>query len=188
MEGQHWQLKPEPIWSAEKVAQACNITEVYGSNVEIMWPILYQVSTLYNIAEPAILAGLCGVIGHETAGRWWPIHEFGTNFSQYGYAPTGADYGGRGLIQTTWASNYQVVRDYLAANFNIQADTVNNPDLLYDPTIAAHAACIYWVTHNNGVILTYCRNGQWAEVQRQVLGAYNTDYTNKVIYAASVLL
>lgn len=140
---------------------------------------------------------MCGIIGHESAGRWWSIHEFGnaSDFNRYGRAPNGQDYGGRGLIQTTWASNYQAVQDYLAAHFGLVVDLVGNPDLLLnDPTLAAHAVCIYWVTHAGGILVEKCKVHDWGEVIHYVWGlnapgnpTFDT-YYSQVKYAAEYLL
>ena len=179
------------------MAQACKITSTYGPNVERMWPVLFDTARLYNLQQDRdVLAGLCGVIGHETAGRWWPIHEFGSSsdFDRYGRAPNGQDYGGRGLIQTTWQGNYQVLQDYVE-RFGISVDLVNNPDLLLnDLTLAAHGALCYFVTHANGACVAACRQHDWGHVVYYVWGQYSPgtsvfdNYANQVKYAAEYLL
>lgn len=183
-------------WSSETIAQACRIT-TYGPNVVATWPILFKIAGLYGLQDRDVLAGMIGVIGHETAGRFASIHEFddGTGFGKYGYATSGQDYGGRGLIQTTWKSNYAVVQDYLEEHFNIKVDLVTYPDLLLNnPELAAHAACIYWVTHAGGVIVPYCKQHNWGEVIHYVWGQklpgnqYYDTYLEKVTYAANYLL
>ena len=184
-----------PFWSADTVAQACKITNTHGPNVERQWPILFKIAGLYGLQDRDVLAGMCGVIGHESAGHWWSIHEFGTDFSRYGYSPTGQDYGGRGLIQTTWRTNYQKVQVYLLSNFKIQVDLVNYPDLLLgNPELAAHAACIYWVIHAGGILIDKCKEHNWPDVIYYVWGAkipgnvYYDQYLSKLTYAANYLL
>lgn len=160
-----------------------------------MWPVLYKTSKLYNLDKDRdVLAGLCGIIGHESAGRFWPIHEFGTDFSRYGYSPTGKDYGGRGLIQTTWQTNYKVLQDYIK-RFGIDVDLVNDPDLLLnDLELAAHGALTYFVTHANGACIDRCRQHDWGHVVYYVWGQYSPgvkvfdDYFNQVKYTAEYLL
>lgn len=157
------------------MAQACQITGTYGPNVEKQWPVLFDVAGLYGLQDRDVLAGMCGIIGHESAGHWWPIHEFGDGtrayFDRYGRAPNGQDYGGRGLIQTTWLSAYQIAQDYLRDHFGIVVDLVGNPDVvLGDPVIAAHLACIYWVTHAGGILVDMCRAHRWDEVIHYVWG------------------
>jgi hypothetical protein len=177
--------KVAPFWTADEVAQACQITSTYGANVEKQWPVLFETSAMYDLQDRDVLAGMCGVIGHESAGHWWPIHEFGTDFSRYGYAPSGQDYGGRGLIQTTWQSNYQQVQDYLAINFGLHYDLVNNPDLiLNDPTLAAHAALVFWVKRPS--LIVYCQRHDWGHVIEQVWGMYAPGNTYFDPYLAQV--
>lgn len=193
MEGQ-FGLKS--YWSAAQVAQACQIT-TYGPNVEAMWPILFRTAALYNLHnDREVMAGLCGVIAHETAHRWWPIHEFGNaaDFNRYGRAPNGQDYGGRGLIQTTWPGNYAVLQDYVK-RFGIDVDLINNPDaLLDDLVLAAHGALTYFVTHANGACINMCHQHDWGHVVYYVWGQYSPgvqvfdQYYNEVKYAAEYLL
>lgn len=147
------------------------MTGQYGHNVEVQWPILFKVAGLYGLQNRDVLAGMCGIIGHESAGRWWPIHEFGTDFSQYGKSATGQDYGGRGLIQTTWQSNYEAAARVIKERTGKDYDLVNNPDLiLNDPELAAHCACVYWVDHAGGILVDKCKQHDWGEVIHYVWG------------------
>ena len=183
----------EPFWSADIVAQACQITGKYGPNVEKQWPILFAVSKQWGLQDRLQLASLCGVIGHETAHQWWPIHEFGSDFSRYGYSPTGQDYGGRGLIQTTWQSNYQQAQQTIENQIGLRYDLVNNPDLiLNDPVLAAHAACVYWSQRDP--LMRAAASRDYGEVIHYVWGANlpgnsNFDqYYKELKYAADYLL
>lgn len=158
---------------------------MYGPNVEIMWPILFRVAghPKYDLLDKRIMAGLCGVIRHESAHRFWPIHEFGgpQQWARYGRAPNGTYYAGRGLIQTTWAANYGRVQNYLRDEFGIVVDLLGDPDIMIgNPELAAHAACIYWVTHGGyRLVAKACEREDWGEVIRLVWGAKipgNPDY------------
>lgn len=184
-------------WTSDVVAQACQIGGTYGPNVELMWPMLHGTMVRYGLADEArIMAGMCGVIAHETAGRWYPIHEFGNaaDFARYGYAPSGQDYGGRGLIQTTWQGNYQSVASYMARHWNMDVDCVNNPDIILQPAIACHAACIYWVSHAGGILIDMCLSQRWDEVIHYVWGAnlpgnpHFDQYLTRLRYATNYLL
>lgn len=168
---------------------------MYGPNVEVQWPILYKIAALYELQERDILAAMCGVIGHETAHHWWPIHEFGSDFSRYGYSPLGQDYGGRGLIQTTWQSNYERAKVVIKQRTGMDYDLVNRPDLiLNDPILAAHAACVYWVDHAGGILIGKSRAHDWGEVIHYVWGLNlpgNKDfdqYYKELSYAGQYLL
>lgn len=180
------------IWDSATVAQACQITQ-YGPNVEKQWPVLFKTSKLYGLQERNILACLCGVVAHESAHRFWPIHEFGTDFSRYGYAPSGQDYGGRGLIQTTWAANYKQAQDVILAYTGKNYDLVNNPNLvLNDPELAAHCACVFWEQRPG--LIAAARRLDYGEVIHYVWGLNapgNKDfdqYYREVKYAAEYLL
>lgn len=188
-------LEVAPIWDANTVAQACQITGLYGPNVEKQWPILYKISAVWGLQERNILACLCGVIAHESAHHWWPIHEFGTDFSRYGYAPSGQDYGGRGLIQTTWQSNYIRAENSIYQKTGIRYDLTNNPDLiLNDPILAAHCACEYWVDQAGGILIDKSRALDYGEVIHYVWGLNapgnpNFDqYFKELKYAADYLV
>lgn len=142
-----------------------------------------------------ILASMCGVIAHETAHRFWPIHEFGTDFSRYGYAPSGKDYGGRGLIQTTWQSNYEAAARVIKERTGKQYDLINNPDLiLNDPELAAHCACVYWVDHAGGILIQKSKVHDYGEVIHYVWGLNQPgnpifdQYYREVKYAVEYLL
>lgn len=193
-----------PFWSADIVAQACQITGTYGPNVEKQWPILFKVSAAWGLQDRDQLAAMCGVICHESAHQFWPIHEFGTKcgnclwdpaFSQYGYAPTGECYGGHGLIQTTWPANHERAMTLIKEKTGKSYDLVNHPHLiLNDPELAAHCACVYWVDHAGGILQDKSKEHDWGEVIHYVWGLNapgnpNFDqYFKELKYAAEFLL
>jgi predicted chitinase len=149
---------------------------------------------MYGLQERNVMACMCGVVAHESAHRFWPIHEFGTDFSRYGYAPSGQDYGGRGLIQTTWASNYKQAQDVILARTGQTYDLVNNPDLiLNDPVLAAHCACVYFVERSDTLVAA-ARRLDYGEVIHYVWGLNQPgnpsfdQYYAEVKYAAEYLL
>lgn len=202
MEGK-FEQKVEPFWSAATVAQACQVTS-YGENLEEQWPILFKVSAMWGLQTKEQLAAMCGVIGHESAHHWWPIHEFGTKcnnclwdpvFARYGYAPTGECYGGHGLIQTTWPGNHERAQILIQEKTGVKYDLINHPHLiLNDPVLAAHCACVYWVDHAGGILQTHSANKNWGEVIHYVWGLNapgNPDfdqYFRELKYAAEYLL
>lgn len=188
--------KPEltPFWTPDVVAQACQIT-TYGANVVKQWPILFKISALWELQDRDILAAMCGVIGHESAHRWWPIHEFGTDFSRYGFSPFGEDYGGHGLIQTTWESNHERAQYLIKLKTGMDYDLVNHPHLiLNDPILAAHCACVYWTDHAGGILIPKSKQHDWGEVIHYVWGLNlpgNKDfdqYYRELKYAGDYLL
>lgn len=184
----------EPFWTPDVVAQACQIT-TYGQNVEKQWPILFKIAGMWGLQDRKQLACMCGVIGHETAHQWWPIHEFGTNFSRYGYSPAGEDYAGHGLIQTTWEENHRRAMQLIAERTGKVYDLVNHPHLILgDPVLAAHCACVYWVDHAGGILIQKANQLNYGEVIHYVWGLNlpgnpNFDqYYRELKYAADYLM
>lgn len=191
----------EPFWTADQVAQACQIT-TYGENVEKQWPILFEVSALWGLQDRDQLASMCGVIGHESAHHWWPIHEFGTNcgncawdpaFSRYGYAPSGECYGGHGLIQTTWQSNHEQAQQAIQDKVGVIYDIVNHPHLILgDPELAAHCACVFW--SSRPPLMAAAARHDYGEVIHYVWGLNAPgnpsfdQYYRELSYAANYLL
>lgn len=186
------------------MAHSCQIPPVYGPNVEVQWPILFKISALWGLQERSILAAMCGVISHESASRFWPIHEFGTNcdnclwdpvFSRYGYAPTGECYGGHGLIQTTWETNHRRAKIRIKEMTGVDYDLLNHPHMiLNDPILAAHCACVYWVDHGGGLLIPASKRQDYGEVIRLVWGAklpgnqYYDQYYARLTRGANALL
>lgn len=124
-----------------------------------------QVSGLTNILDlweanhshwdRRCLAYALGTAHHETDATLQPIREYGSReYFRYNYDITGRDpararrmgnttpgdgvkYPGRGLVQLTWKSNYELMDDYLKSRFpNEMVDLVNNPDQAMIPKYA----------------------------------------------------
>lgn len=153
------------LWTPSEIAVAAQIPPPWGPNVELIWPLLAPALTRYGADSVLSAIGAIGTIAHEAASRFYPIHEFGSDFSRYGYAPNGQDYGGRGLIQTTWASNYGKVQTHTGI------PCVENPDLLLDPANSVEAFCVYWTDPDHGPVVNYAKAGDWYHVRYYVYGA-----------------
>jgi hypothetical protein len=78
------------------------------------------------------LAYMLATVHHETAQRFWPITEYGSQDYLEGkdYYP----YIGRGFVQLTWEDNYRKASDEL--NLIDERDLVAHPDLALDSLIA----------------------------------------------------
>lgn len=92
---------------------------------------------------------------HETAKTMQPIEEYGRGKGKkYGVpdAETGQIYYGRGYVQITWKTNYDKACQRLKELKLISAGAnfVRNPDLVMEPTVAAHilviGMCEGWFT------------------------------------------
>jgi hypothetical protein len=78
------------------------------------------------------LAYMLATVFHETAGRMWPITEYGSQSYLEGkeYYP----YVGRGFVQLTWESNYEKASNLLS--LTDERDLVAHPDMALDSLIA----------------------------------------------------
>lgn len=177
------------------------MTAANGRNVENNWPILCDVFGQWaqrypGLDEPLSLIGLIGTIAKES-GTFAPVEEaywlseaarwaYYSDTSKHAPYAGGPQFHGIGFIQTTHVSGYQAVQDRLASDLGISVELVGNPQLLLDPTWAAHAAAIFWI--NKGMV-DFCRAENWAEVRRRVWGAYgDADGVGKLQFADNRLL
>lgn len=76
------------------------------------------------------LAYVLATIYHETAGTFKPIREYGLGKGK----AYGTRYYGRGLVQITWAGNYDKVGRIIGVNL------LDNPDLALKWDVAARIA------------------------------------------------
>lgn len=166
-------------WTFAEITAAGQIPGQYAGNVPIYWPLICADFAANGIGSVLSLIGAVGTFAHESASRFAAIHEFGTDFSRYGYAPNGKDFGGRGLIQTTWKSNYDRVQ--AMTGIPCAAD----PDLLYVPENAVAAARVYWVDHD---LATVCERQDWMECRKRVYGAQDPVGYARIKYAADRLI
>lgn len=103
------------------------------------------------------LVGILATIQVETAS-FGPVAEIGGKGQRY------APYYGRGYIQLTWKSNYELFEK--ASGHKVVA----NPDLVLQPEIAAQSTVFYWKggTGNNPSVPAEA--GDWTKVRRAVQG------------------
>lgn len=83
------------------------------------------------------LAYILATVFHETGRRMQPVKELGgeSYLKSKPYYP----WYGRDLVQTTWESNYQKVKD------NTGVDVITNPDLIGQMPLAARVAVLFMV-------------------------------------------
>lgn len=81
------------------------------------------------------LAYILATIRHETAAKFQPVNEFGSEsyLRSKAYYP----YYGRDLVQTTWKANYEKVKKFTGI------DVVTNPELIGQMPLAATVAVIF---------------------------------------------
>lgn len=145
------------------------------ANVETNWPLVREALSEAHITEHASLVAALATIAVETAWKFLPIREMGTDAyltrmyegaSRLGNtAPgDGVRYCGRGFIQITGRSNYT----YYSHRLNV--DLENNPDLALDARIAARILAQYFSDRH---IPLAALAGDWKKVRRLVNGGTN---------------
>lgn len=129
---------------------------------------------LYAIDSPARQAAFIAQVGHES-GRLVYVRElWGPTPEQRGYEGRadlgntnpgdGFTYRGRGLIQVTGRSNYQVCGDALGL------DLVSHPELLEQPGNAAQSAAWFWTSHG---LNDLAEAGDFETITRRINGGLN---------------
>ncbi|WP_240647217.1 MULTISPECIES: glycoside hydrolase family 19 protein [Burkholderia cepacia complex] len=116
---------------------------------------LSAVMALYAIDSPARQAAFLAQCGHETGGFQWFREIWGPTAAQHAYEPPSAKavelgntqagdgfrYRGGGLLQITGRYNFRVMGQ------KISIDLEGNPDLIVQPSTAAHASAQFWADH-----------------------------------------
>lgn len=145
-----------------------------GNNVDIYWPSLVAGLTEAGCCDAPTQIATVATIRVETSA-FAPIHEFGGNdyFTRMyegraGLGNTqpgdGARFHGRGFIQLTGRSNYQIYGDALGV------DLTGDPDLALNPDISARIFVKYFVDRRIPAMAA-ARN--WEGVRRAVNGGVN---------------
>lgn len=154
------------------------------------WPIVYTTMQKYGIGSDLSLIGAIGTIAKETASTFKPVREayylasdaarwaWYNDTTKHAAYDGGANYHGRGYIQTTHLYNYQKVQDKTGL------PCVDNPDLLLQPEPAAHALCIYWIDRG---IAAMCEQRGWTGVRRAVYGGTDPDGVARIQRVETVL-
>jgi len=115
----------------EKFLEACG--DFNDSQREGMDALLTFFENDENMTDIRWISYCLATVGRECAGTWKPVSEYGEGKGKpYGLVDsrTGEAYYGRGYVQLTWKSNYQVMGECLGY------DLLNNPGLALVPEIA----------------------------------------------------
>ena len=109
------------------------LTEFQAQGIKTILDAWEKYDSLTDIRQ---LAYILATVKHETANTFLPIAEYGYGRGgSYGKLINGKAYYGRGYVQLTWLSNYQVMTERLRAK-GFDVDLVNNPDDVMIPNIA----------------------------------------------------
>jgi hypothetical protein len=180
------------MFTCEQISAA---TGIPIKNIESSWPVLSQLMSdkgwtdkniyIAMIATVATETNVC--VGHTPQG-FKPINELGGyDYFEKHYGPNttvgkrlgntvlgeGAKYHGRGFIQTTGKSNYDL------AGKRLGLDLVTNPDLILEPTAAAKEAINYFDTRH---VADAAVAKDWILVRKRVNGGTNGwDYFKGVV-------
>jgi predicted chitinase len=110
-----------------------SLTEFQAQGIKTILDAWEKYDSLTDIRQ---LAYILATVKHETANTFLPIAEYGYGRGgSYGKLINGKAYYGRGYVQLTWLSNYQVMTERLRAK-GFDVDLVNNPDDVMIPNIA----------------------------------------------------
>lgn len=98
------------------------------------------IETIIDNAENLSISQLAYVLAtiyHETGRKMQPVKEFGGE--AYLRAKKYYPYYGRDLVQTTWKTNYERVKNFSGI------DVVSNPDLIAQMPLAAQVAVTFMI-------------------------------------------
>lgn len=186
-------------WKLEEIAVAAGVPA--SPNVTDNWPGICRAAGLWGIDHPLVLIGFLGTMMKETSSlypvreAWWVWNvdqaaaiRYYQDTAKHAAYSGGWQYHGRGYVQTTHDYNYRTDEEQMAAK-GVTVDLLGHPDLLLVPEYAAHAICIYFLTHGypaEGMVQA-CQNREWGEVRKAVLGGYDPDGIAKLERADAVL-
>jgi hypothetical protein len=175
-------IDPWRYWTAEQIAAATNCPL---ANVTANWPRIVEQLDHCNLADNRnVYAAILGIVAHETASTFTPLHEYGSPADWAGYSG-GPNYAGRGFVQLTHDFNYRAYGEKVRALWGAGADDptfdlVANPDNVMDPDIAAAIIALWWrdtralptASYPAGYSLVQASEDQdWAWVSRLVQGS-----------------
>ncbi|MGU2444456.1 glycoside hydrolase family 19 protein [Burkholderia cenocepacia] len=128
---------------------------------------------LYAIDSPVRQAAFLSECGHECGRFLWLREIWGPTAAQRAYEPTstkaaelgntqpgdGFRYRGGGLLQITGRYNYRVMGQ------KIGIDLEGNPDLITQPSTAAHASAQFWADH---ALSAFADAGDFLSISRAI--------------------
>ncbi|ASE96053.2 lysozyme [Burkholderia cepacia] len=128
---------------------------------------------LYAIDSPARQAAFLAQCGHETGGFQWLREIWGPTAAQRAYEPPAAKaaelgntqagdgfrYRGGGLLQLTGRYNFREMGQ------KIGIDLEGNPDLIAQPSTAAHASAQFWADH---ALSAFADAGDFLSISRAI--------------------
>jgi hypothetical protein len=161
---------PWEFFSSEQIATIGNCPQ---ANVEAVWPHVawaMDADGMWDIPTVMVTIATAAI---ETAHTFLPVREAFWLSEEWRkanlrYYP----WYGRGIVQTTWLSNYEGVRDRTGI------DVVSNPDLLLEPSPAAWALTDYFRHHATPdmqalAFKAWSETGDWSPTRVYVNGGLN---------------
>jgi putative chitinase len=137
------------------------------ARLQTFLPLLIETMTQYEINTPQRMRMFLAQIGHES-GQLCYTEELASGSDYEGRKDLGNDvpgdgvrYKGRGLIQLTGRTNYQL------ASMGLDIDLVDKPETLSQPQYAALSAGWFWKNNN---LNTLCDSGQFKELSYRING------------------
>lgn len=174
-------VDPWQYWNA---AQMAAILDVPQQNAEFLWPKLVEQMVHGKIVDRLSWIAMACTVRIETGGptralRFTPVREAywmteewrEANFTRY------YPWYGRGPIQCTWKTNYDVYSRYIddlwQAGGAIVSLVASDLDAMLDPDIGCAFAATYFMHHggeNQYKIVKAAQAKNWTEVRRLVQG------------------
>jgi hypothetical protein len=152
--------------SAEQIASA---TAAPLEHCQASWPAIGAALTEFGLTSLEAEIAAAATVAVETS-IFMPIRELHADpnrqpelwQAQQHYWPSG--FYGRGFIMLTWQENYQRYGELLGL------DLVGNPDLLLEPTPAAHVLGRFFMDRG---VEALAKAGDWQGVRSKVNGGTN---------------
>jgi len=186
-------LDPWQYFDSHQIAVA---TQCPRSDIERNWPRLLEQLAHCGITDRPVQVAMIGTIAIESASTFRPVREaffLGEPEPAETWRRNNLRYYpwyGRGFIQITWQSNYQVysqkINDLWQAGGAI--DLIARPDDALDPDVSAAHAALYFRDHTTlqgYSIPDAARANDWEWVRRLVQGG--TDGLDRLISIANQL-
>jgi len=168
-------------WQYFDAEQITHATQCPLSDIESNWPRLVEQLSHCGINDRATQMAMIGTVAIESASTFRPVREafyLGEPEPAESYRRNNLRYYpwyGRGYIQITWQSNYQLygqkVNELWGSGGAI--DLIARPDDALDPDVSAAVAALYFRDHTTlqgYSIPEAARAGDWEWVRRLVQG------------------
>lgn len=145
-------------------------TQADSSRINLFLPWINKTLDEFQINTPQRVRMFIAQIGHES-GQLHYVEELASGKAYEGRKDLGntqpgdgVRFKGRGLIQITGRTNYEKV------GVALNADFIDNPQLLEQPEYAARSAGWFWASHNLNALADM---GLFETITRRINGGLN---------------